>query len=170
LHRTWTLNCISGEKCPPSMQLGVQLACNSVSSLNAIHCPDWCNCAAHLGTYDYIDGEGHVIGFKTQVPLVKKWDEKYETSRVQNGFKWSPIKSYSRVMKRGINSRPWRLRIDSVARLADNYDGQEFVLIVTLSSIEGSDIYSEVIQLLRERGYMFNDIRTQSRVQQTYRV
>ena len=37
----WTPDCILGEKCPPWMQLGVQLACKSVSSFEAIHCPVW---------------------------------------------------------------------------------------------------------------------------------
>lgn len=125
------------------------------------------NIDAHLGTYDYIDEEGNVKGFNSEVPLEKKWDQKYEKAQVENGFKWNPIKSYFRSIKRGIEQKPWRLMVDSVARLGDNYDGQEFVLFITISDPDKNDIYSEVIQALRERGYYHSDIKVQNRIRQT---
>ncbi|NLB76448.1 MAG: S8 family peptidase [Crenarchaeota archaeon] len=125
------------------------------------------NIDAHFGTYDYIDEEGRVKGFSSKVPLEKKWDQKYEKARVENGFKWNPIKSYSRSIKKGIAQKPWRLMIDSVARLGDNYEGQEFVLFITIADPNGNDIYTEMIQALRARGYYHSDVKIHNKIRQT---
>lgn len=125
------------------------------------------NIDAHFGTYDYIDEEGHVKGFGSEVPLEKKWDKKYEKAQVENGFKWNPIKSYSRSIKNGIAQKPWRLMVDSVARLGDKYEGQEFVLFITISDSNRNDIYSEIIQALRERGYYHYDVKVQNKIRQS---
>ncbi len=124
------------------------------------------NIDVHFGTYDYIDEEGHVQGFGSEVPLEKKWDQKFEKSQVENGFKWSPIKSYARSIKNGIAQKPWRLMIDSVARLGDSYQGQDFVLFITISDPNRADIYSEVIQALRERGYYHSSVKLQNNIRQ----
>ena len=135
--------------------------------LNSNYGQEYCraNIDAHFGTYDDISPKGDVQGFKGMVPLEKKWDEKYEASQVENGFKWNPIKSYHKSMK-GIKARPWRLRVDSCARLGDDYDGQKFVLLITITDPNDNDIYSEVIQMLRERGYIYNDIKIQNKIRQ----
>jgi len=118
--------------------------------LNANYGQEYCraNIDAHLGTYAGLNGEGHVVDFKGEVPLEKKWDEKYEASRVENGFKWNPIKSYSRSLSRGIKENPWRLKVDCCARLGEVYSGQKFVLLITISDPQENDIFSEVLQLL----------------------
>lgn len=125
------------------------------------------NIDAHFGTYDYINNEGHAKGFSSEVPLERKWDQKYEKAQVENGFKWNPIKSYYRSIKNGIALKPWRLMVDSVARLGDNYDGQEFVLFITISDPNNNDIYTEVIQALRERGYYHSDVKVQNKIRQS---
>lgn len=125
------------------------------------------NIDAHFGTYDYIDENGAVKGFGSEVPIEKKWDKKYEKAQVENGFKWNPIKSYSRSIKKGISQKPWRLMVDSVARLGDNYEGQEFVLLITIIDPKKNDIYTEVIQTLRERGYYHNDVKVHNKIRQT---
>ena len=124
------------------------------------------NIDAHFGTYDYLDDEGNVKGFSSEVPILKKWDEKYERSRVENGFKWNPTKSYARSIKKGIEQKPWRLMIDSVARLGENYEGQEFVLFITISDPQRGPIYDEVIQALRERGYYHSEVKIHNRIRQ----
>ncbi|WP_446788191.1 S8 family serine peptidase [Macellibacteroides fermentans] len=125
------------------------------------------NIDAHLGTYDYIDEEGHAKGFSGEVPLEKKWNQKYEKAQVENGFKWNPIKSYSRSIKNGITEKHWRLLIDSVARLGDNYEGQEFALFITISDPKKRDIYTEVINALRERGYYHNNVKIHNKIRQS---
>ena len=137
--------------------------------LNVNYGQEYCraNIDAHLGTYSSIGDEGNVIGFKGEVPLEKKWDKKYEASRVENGFKWNPIKSYSRSLKKGIKEMPWRLKVDCCARLGENYSGQKFVLLVTITDPNNHDIYSEVIQMLRERGFIYNNLKLQNQIRQS---
>lgn len=136
--------------------------------LDAAFGQEYCraNIDAHFGTYDYIDEEGSVKGFSGEVPLEKKWDQKNEKAQVENGFKWNPIKSYSRNIKMGIEQKPWRLMVDSVARLGDNYNGQEFVLFVTITDTNNNDIYTEIIQALRERGYYHSDVKIHNKIRQ----
>jgi len=124
------------------------------------------NIDAHFGTYDYIDDKGYVKGFQSEVPIVKKWDEKYEKHRVEYGFKWNPIKSYARSIKKGITGKKWRLMIDSIARLGESYEGQEFVLFITISDPNKGHIYNEVVQALRERGYHHYEVKIHNRVRQ----
>jgi hypothetical protein len=124
------------------------------------------NIDAHFGTYTGINEKGNVVGFGSKVPLEKKWHEKYEYSRVEHGFKWYPIKSYSRKLSKGIEARPWRLMVDCCARLGDGYAGQKFVLLITITDPKGNDIYTEILLHLRERGYLFSSLKLQSQIRQ----
>ncbi len=56
--------------------------------------------------------------FRGCVPLETTWDKKYEKSRVENGFKWSPIKSYYRkISSKGIKAgENWKIRINLTHR------------------------------------------------------
>ena len=101
-----------------------------------------------------------------QVPLECTWDERFEQSRVENGFKWSPIKSYYRkISNRGINvGDGWKIRIDMTPRSGLTVPQQEFVLILTIRDPLGHDIYSEVINGLRERGYITNNLETRQQL------
>lgn len=123
------------------------------------------NIDVSFGTYSYLpDGK---INYKGQVPLEAKWDEKFETARVENGFKWSPIKSYYRKLKNGIQlADGWKLRIDLTARNGIYVPSQEFVLIVTIKDLNGNDIYSEIATGLRERGYITNNLETRYQTRQ----
>ena len=95
------------------------------------------------------------------------WDEKFEKARVENGFKWSPIKSYYRKISKGIQiGDGWKIRIDMNPRNEITVPAQEFVLIITIKGPEGVDIYSEVINGLRERGYVTNNLETRQQVRQ----
>lgn len=123
------------------------------------------NIDVSFGTYSYLpDGK---IDYKGQVPLECKWDEKFEVARVENGFKWSPIKSYYRRFKNGIQlADGWKLRIDLTARNGTYIPSQEFVLIVTIKDLNGNDIYSEIATGLRERGYITNNLETRYQTRQ----
>lgn len=123
------------------------------------------NIDVSFGTYSYLpDGK---IDYKGQVPLEAKWDEKFEAARVENGFKWSPIKSYYRKLRKGIKiGDGWKLRIDLTARSGMYVPSQEFVLIITIKDSNGNDIYSEIVNGLRERGYITNNIETKYQIRQ----
>jgi len=123
------------------------------------------NIDASFGTYSYLPNGK--IDYKGQVPLEAKWDEKYEAARVENGFKWSPVKSYYRKLHKGIKlGDGWKLRIDLTARNGMYVPSQEFVLIITIKDSNGNDIYSEIVNGLRERGYITNNIETKHQVRQ----
>ena len=123
------------------------------------------NIDVSFGTYQYL--ENGDINYKGQVPLETKWDEKFETARVENGFKWSPIKSYYRKISKGIKmSDGWKLRVDMTARSGSYIPSQEFVLIVTIKDSEENDIYSEVVTELRNKGYITNNLETRYQARQ----
>lgn len=123
------------------------------------------NIDVSFGTYSYLnDGK---TDYKGQVPLETKWDEKFEAARVEHGFKWSPIKSYYRKLSKGIKLEDgWKLRVDLTARNGMYVPSQEFVLIITIKDSNGNDIYSEIANGLRERGYATNNIETKYQVRQ----
>lgn len=111
------------------------------------------NIDASFGIYkSQSDGR---LKYTGQVPLECSWDEKFEQSRVENGFKWSPVKSYYRkISNKGIMmGEGWKIRIDMNPRNGLTVPSQEFVLILTIRDPLGHDIYSEVINGLRKRVY-----------------
>ncbi len=124
------------------------------------------NIDVSFGTYSF-NNITNKVDFKGQVPLECSWDEKFEQARIENGFKWSPIKSYYRRIKNGIAlSDGWKIRIDMTPRNGLIATAQEFVLIVTLKAAEGTDIYSEVVNGLRTHGYIANDLETRQMIRQ----
>lgn len=98
------------------------------------------NIDASFGIYRVkADGKPEYTG---QVPLETTWDEKFEQSRVENGFKWSPIKSYYRRISKGIKAGDgWKIRIDMNSRNGLVVPVQEFVLILTIKDPMNHDIY-----------------------------
>lgn len=123
------------------------------------------NIDVSFGTYSYLSNGK--INYKGQVPLEAKWDEKFEAARVENGFKWSPIKSYYKKFSKGIKLEDgWKLRIDLTARNGMYIPSQEFVLIITIKDSNGNDIYSEITNGLREMGYITNNIETKYQIRQ----
>ena len=69
-------------------------------------------------------------------------------------------------MQKGIKlGDGWKLRVDMQERYKGRVMSQEFVLIVTIKDTEGqADIYSEVVNGLRENGYLMNDLEIKSQV------
>lgn len=146
-------------------EIGMTLVYNPLLDEN--YGQEYCrvNIDASFGVYKY-DASGKPK-FKGCVPLDCAWDEKYERERVESGFKWSPIKSYYRKLKRGIDvGEGWKIRIDMNQRNETSVPYQEFVLIVTIRDPDGNDIYSEVINGLRERGYSTNNLETKQQLRQ----
>ncbi|MFN2363276.1 MAG: S8 family peptidase [Halarsenatibacteraceae bacterium] len=127
------------------------------------------NINASLGTYERSEEDDRLI-YSRKVPLEKSWDEKYERARVENGFKWSPIKSYYRNIPRGIKDNKWKLRVDFLNRNEDKTEKQRFVLIITIVDSEGEDIYSDVINQLRLNGFEFKNLSLSQQVRQSFDI
>jgi len=145
-------------------EIGMTLAYNPV--LDERYGREYCriNIDASFGIYK--SEENGKVKYKGQVPLECTWDERFEQSRVENGFKWSPIKSYYRkISNKGIDAGDgWKIRIDMTLRSGLVVPQQEFVLILTIKDPLGHDIYSEIINGLRERGYITNNLETRQQL------
>ena len=125
------------------------------------------NIDVSFGIYRYL--KTGKLEYKGCVPLERSWDEKFEISRVEHGFKWSPIKSYYRkISNKGIDAWDgWKVRIDMTPRNNLIVPSQEFVLIITIKDLEGkNDIYTEVVNGLRERGYNTVNLETRQQIRQ----
>lgn len=146
-------------------EIGMTLVYNPI--LDEKYGCEYCraNIDVSFGVYKYkADGK---MSFKGQVPLECTWDEQYERERVENGFKWSPIKSYYRKIKKGVDTgNGWKIRIDLTERNEISIIDQEFVLIVTIRDPNGNDIYSEVVNGLKERGYITNNLEVKQQLRQ----
>lgn len=146
-------------------EIGMTLVYNPI--LDDRYGREYCrtNIDVSFGIYKYTpDGK---LDYAGCVPLESSWDEKFEKARVENGFKWSPIKSYYRKIDRGIQAGDgWKIRIDMNPRNGLIVPFQKFVLIVTIKDSTGHDIYSEVVNGLRERGYITNNLETRQQLRQ----
>ena len=106
------------------------------------------------------------LEYKGEVPIEKKWDEKYETFRVENGSKWAPVKSHYREIKKGIHGQDWKIRLDCTNRNNMKEIEQSYTLIVTIDSKnEESDIYTEMFTGLKSRGFAITNLQLRDDVQ-----
>ena len=137
-------------------------------SLDERHGREYCRTNIDVSFGIYKNLEDGKIDYKGCVPMESSWDEKFEKSRVEHGFKWNPIKSYYRKISKGIDAGDgWKLRIDMYPRNNFPVHSQEFVLIITIKDPEGKyDIYSEVVNGLRERGYVTVNLETRQQIRQ----
>ncbi|GAA0733686.1 S8 family peptidase [Clostridium oceanicum] len=134
--------------------------------LNEDYGQEYCRSNIDVGFGPYKRNSDGKLDYKSEVPIEKSWESKYEADQVEHGFKWSPIKSYYRELKRGIKvADGWKLRVDTHKRYQEDLISQEFVLILTIRDKSGTlDIYSEVINGLRTNGYIMNDLELRSQV------
>ncbi len=136
-------------------------------SLNQNYGSQYCrtNFEVSFGTYKI--REDGKIDFKGQVPLEKVWSERYERSRITHGFKWNPIKSYYREIKNGISlADGWKIRIDAYERDYEQPRNHEFVLLITIRGDKDKQVYTEVVNELREKGFITQNLQTKYQVQQ----
>lgn len=146
-------------------EIGMTLAYNPI--LDDRYGREYCRTNIDVSFGVYRVGNNGKTNFSGCVPLESTWDEKFEKARVENGFKWSPIKSYYRKISRGIQiGDGWKIRIDMNPRNEITVPAQEFVLIITIKDPKGEDIYSEVVNGLRERGYVTSNLETRQQIRQ----
>ena len=118
-----------------------------------------------FGTFGY--DKNNKISFKGHVPLERVWDEKFEQSMVENGFKWNSIKSYYRKLSRVEFREGWKLRIDVTSRGRETILPQEFIFVMTIRAPNNNDIYTEMINGLRDKGFITVNLETQQTIRQT---
>ena len=80
------------------------------------------------------------------------------------------MESYKIILseiKNGVDAGDeWKIRIDLTERNEISIIDQEFVLIVTIRDHDGNDIYSEVVNGLKERGYITNNLEVKQQLRQ----
>lgn len=95
-------------------------------------------------------------------------DAMYESELIEQGFKWSPVKTYSREIPRGIGkSSNWRLVVDYLTRANEPFPeaGVPFSVILTIADPDGTEpVFNAMRQTLQTIGVQIADIRTAARV------
>lgn len=110
------------------------------------------NIEVSLGT---IKADGKYSG---EVPLERMGG--FEKELVENGMKWSPIKTYHRKITNGINDNPWKLRLDLQHRSNEISQPQNFALVITIQDPElEKEVYVDVAQQLDQR-FVYQNIET----------
>jgi hypothetical protein len=91
-----------------------------------------------------------------------------EAARIEHGLKWSPIKSYAKVMPRGIGkSSTWRLFINYLTRASEDMpaNGVPFTAILTIWDPKGQQpVFNDMRLSLNALGVRIEDIRTAARI------
>ena len=92
----------------------------------------------------------------------------YESELIEQGFKWSPLKTYGRLIPRGVGkSSNWRLVVDYLTRANEPFPsaGVPFTVLLTISDPEGTaPVFNTMRQTLQSLGVQISDIRTAARV------
>ncbi|WP_108653110.1 S8 family anti-phage peptidase IteS [Dongshaea marina] len=118
------------------------------------------NVEVGMGSYNK-DGEGNYKFASKIPPAPKDISEMYEKSRVENGFKWSPVKAYHRACKQGIAVGDWRLKLGVMLRAEMGIPDvpQRATLILSLRGLDPEQpVYNETIQKMNQMGWITHDI------------
>jgi serine protease AprX len=122
------------------------------------------NVNASLGTARIDRNTGEILGYNRKVPPDPiLHGQGYEEDLIRFGFKWSPVKSYRRVLTRGVNSDRWRLRVELLHRHDEPQEPQRFALVVTVSGESGQPVYDDMVNALRIYGTQDLQVKTQVR-------
>jgi len=110
-------------------------------------------------------------GVLGEEPTSKDLSKYYEIERIENGYKWKPIKRYEATFSRK-KADDWRIKISLLLR--EGFKPREpirFALIFTLSDPEGvAPVYDEVIIGLRNKNVITNPIQLRAQVQEKIRT
>lgn len=122
------------------------------------------NFDASFGTYIKTpDGKK----YKGQVPLDLSIEDKYERSRVENGFKWCPVKSYYRNMKNGVKlADGWKIRMNMTFRREEIKTKHEFILVITIRGNDNDLVYNDVVKELSTKGYIAINLETRNQIRE----
>ena len=92
----------------------------------------------------------------------------YESELIEQGFKWSPVKTYARNLPRGIGkSSSWRLVVDTLTRANEPFPdrGVPFSAILTIADPSGErPVFNAMRQSLQALGVQIADVRVAARV------
>lgn len=129
---------------------------------------EYCRINVDVGMGSYNQDKDGVRRFNSMVPAAPK-DLKghFEKSRVDHGFKWSPVKAYHKISSRGINVGDWRLKLSVLRRAEMELPSvpQRATLVLSLRGLDPMQpVYNETIQKMNQMGWSINDIDQHVRI------
>ena len=114
-----------------------------------------------LGPCDITDSKQEYCGGQI-FPYPKDYRQLFEKSLIENGFKWSPVKVYRRVMTRLDPHDTWRISLEMATRKSEFTPPprQKAVLIVTIADPGKSlPVYNEVVALMGQVGWKTENLQ-----------
>lgn len=129
--------------------------------------------SAHFGVYT---GDGDGEAFKGMVPPEHaNPGQLYESFQVQSLRKWAPVRTYHRLLSKGITGKRWRLCLELLCRHGVEHtvaSSQPFALLLTIADPnQKAPVYDEMIRSLRSRFQTQNlTLRTGVRVHSAART
>jgi hypothetical protein len=83
-----------------------------------------------------------------------------ESTLVEHGFKWSPVKVYRRRMPKGVADSTWRLVVDATDRSGGSNDTIRAALVVTIADLEKREnVYNDVMVAMTRAGWITTDVQ-----------
>lgn len=129
---------------------------------------EYCRTNVDVGMGSYNRDEEGIRRFNSMIPAAPKdIKDLYERSRVENGFKWSPVKAYHKISTRGINVGDWRLKLSVLRRaeMAVPERPQRATLVLSLRGLEPNQpVYNETIHKINQLGWITVDIDQHVRI------
>jgi serine protease AprX len=103
----------------------------------------------------FVDGDGEE-NFKGQVPVEhSRATELYESYQVKHLRKWAPVRTYHRLLPKGVRGKRWRLKVQLLCRHDVNLAmtaPQPFALILTIADPDQQvPVYDEMARILHGR-------------------
>ncbi len=129
---------------------------------------EYCRTNVEVGMGSYKPNENGKRAFSSKVPAApKNASDMFEKARVENGFKWSPVKAYHKISSRGIDVGDWRLRLGVLRRAEMEMPDkpQRAILVLSLRGLDPTQpVYNETIQKINQMGWVTYDIDQHVRV------
>lgn len=119
------------------------------------------NVDASLGVCAIESGKEKYGGRKV-IPYPKDYQELFEKSQIEHGFKWSPVKVFRRELKHGIDPKDkWRITLEVSSRKNSFAPPRQPVALI--ATIRDPDkqlpVYNEVVTMMNRVGWITENLR-----------
>jgi len=136
--------------------------------LNSAAGAEYCRSNVSVSMGPKLMGKDGKIHFKGSVPPdPKNHSDAYESTLIEHGFKWSPLKVYRRRFL-GVAGTDWELRFDVLYRAGQEVPPlpHEAHAIVTMRALEeGQPVYRDGVRALQRLNHRTQPLVTQAQIQ-----
>jgi hypothetical protein len=134
--------------------------------LDAAFGAEYCrtNVDVSLGSYD-ADDQGTRVQKRQVHPFPERLDTStFERGLIEQGFKWSPMKVYRRLMPRGVMADTWRLTLAATDRSGALNTPVRVAVVITVADIEQqAPVYNDIVKAMNQLGWAASDVRVRGR-------